>query len=251
MLNGFLRFARANTIALIALFIALGGTTFAATGFPRNSIGAKQLKKNAVTNPKIKRNAVTGAKIANNSVTGADVLESSLGRVPSATNATHATTADNATTVGGASVNTLSIGRSTSSTDASGTGTSCDPNTTAFVDCGTVAMTLPRSARVLILADAAFDGSNSFGNRGDCQITVDGARIGGLLSAGSVNVNTTTGTVLIGPGYNANTQDGIALNAVTGVLTAGAHSFALQCNQAGGSIEFSETYVSAVMLGAG
>jgi hypothetical protein len=36
MLTGFLRFARANTIALIALFIALGGTTFAATGFPRN-----------------------------------------------------------------------------------------------------------------------------------------------------------------------------------------------------------------------
>jgi hypothetical protein len=87
MTKGFLRFLRGNTLALLALFIALGGTTYAATALPKNSVGAKQLKKNAVTNPKIANGAVTGAKIANNSVKGADVLESSLGNVPSATNA--------------------------------------------------------------------------------------------------------------------------------------------------------------------
>jgi hypothetical protein len=111
MTKGFLRFLRGNTLALLALFIALGGTTYAATALPTNSVGAKQLKKNAVTNPKIKNGAVTGAKIANNSVKGADVLESSLGQVPSsasavnatnATNATHATTANTAAPSGAA-----------------------------------------------------------------------------------------------------------------------------------------------------
>jgi hypothetical protein len=95
MPRGFVRFLRGNTIALLALFIALGGTTYAATALPANSVGAKQLKKNAVINKKIKANAVTGAKVKNNSLTGADVLESSLAKVPSAANA------DNATQLGG------------------------------------------------------------------------------------------------------------------------------------------------------
>lgn len=76
------RFLRQNAIALLALFIALGGTTFAAANaLPRNSVGVKQLKKNAVTSVKIK----------NGNVTGADVNEATLGIVP---NAGHATTAD-------------------------------------------------------------------------------------------------------------------------------------------------------------
>lgn len=89
MTRGFGRFLRQNAIALLALFIALGGTTYAASTIvlPKNSVGTKQLKKNAVTSVKIK----------NNQVTGADVKESSLGKVPSAANADHATSADSAT----------------------------------------------------------------------------------------------------------------------------------------------------------
>lgn len=88
MTRGFGRFLRQNTIAMLALFIALSGTTFAASmALPKNSVGTKQLKNNAVTSPKIK----------NDQVTGADVRESSLGKVPSAANADHATAADNAT----------------------------------------------------------------------------------------------------------------------------------------------------------
>ena len=87
MTRRFTRFLRRNTIALLALFIALGGTTYAATALPKNSVGPKQLRKNAVTNKKIAKNAVTGAKVKNDSLTGADVLESSLGQVPSAASA--------------------------------------------------------------------------------------------------------------------------------------------------------------------
>jgi hypothetical protein len=82
----------AMVIACVALTVALGGTSYAAVSLPRNSVGTKQLK----------RNAVTSIKIKNNSVTGADVLESSLGRVRSATSAVNATNATTATTAASA-----------------------------------------------------------------------------------------------------------------------------------------------------
>lgn len=71
----------ANVVATLALFVALGGASYAATQLPKNSVGAKQLRKNAVTAAKIKNRAVTGAKI--------DVR--SIGTVPSAA---HAAAAD-------------------------------------------------------------------------------------------------------------------------------------------------------------
>jgi hypothetical protein len=83
-------------IAYLALFVALGGSAYAVTKLPKNSVGPKQLKANAVTAAKIKNGAVTGAKIAANTVTGANVDESTLGRVPSAASAESATTAGHA-----------------------------------------------------------------------------------------------------------------------------------------------------------
>jgi hypothetical protein len=41
-------------VALLALFVALGGTSYAALKLPKNSVGAKQLKRNSVTSPKVK-----------------------------------------------------------------------------------------------------------------------------------------------------------------------------------------------------
>ena len=66
MARRLLYFMRGNAIALLALFIALGGTTYAATKYPANIIGAKQLKKNAVTGVKIKSNAVSIIAVENN-----------------------------------------------------------------------------------------------------------------------------------------------------------------------------------------
>jgi hypothetical protein len=69
-------------VALIALFVALGGSSYAAVTLAKNSVGSKQLKKNAVTTPKIKNGAVTAGKINPAGLT-----------VP---NATHASSADSA-----------------------------------------------------------------------------------------------------------------------------------------------------------
>lgn len=69
-------------IAIIALFVALGGSAYAA-----KKIGSNEIKANAITTGKIKKNAITTAKIKKEAVTGAKIKESSLGPVPNATNA--------------------------------------------------------------------------------------------------------------------------------------------------------------------
>lgn len=79
------RHLRSNIYGLLALFVALGGTSWAAMHLPKNSVGSKQIKKNAVTAAKIKAGAVTGAKVKANSLTGASIDESTLGTVPDAT----------------------------------------------------------------------------------------------------------------------------------------------------------------------
>ena len=52
----------ALVISLIALFVALGGTTYAAVSLPKNSVGTKQLKNGAVTRKKINRKTITALK---------------------------------------------------------------------------------------------------------------------------------------------------------------------------------------------
>ena len=44
----------ANVMATIAVFIALGGSAYAATQLAKNSVGPKQLKANAVSGEKVK-----------------------------------------------------------------------------------------------------------------------------------------------------------------------------------------------------
>src|SRR5689334_7142756 len=46
-------FARRHGVALLALFVALGGTSYAAIKLPAASVGTKQLKNSAVTLPKV------------------------------------------------------------------------------------------------------------------------------------------------------------------------------------------------------
>jgi hypothetical protein len=75
------RMTFANVVSCIALFVALGGASYAATQLPKNSVGSKQLKKNAVTAAKIKNGAVTGAKIKTSSL-GTVPNASSLGGLP-------------------------------------------------------------------------------------------------------------------------------------------------------------------------
>ncbi len=60
-MNKLLGFARTNAIALAALFIALGGTSYAAFSLPARSVGTKQLRNGAVTPAKLNGKDIAGS----------------------------------------------------------------------------------------------------------------------------------------------------------------------------------------------
>jgi len=72
----------AMVVAMIALIVALGGTSYAATKLAKNSVGEKQIKKNAVTTTKIKANAITSAKVKDRSLVARDFQVDSLPKGP-------------------------------------------------------------------------------------------------------------------------------------------------------------------------
>lgn len=63
----------ANVLSCVALFVALGGTAFAAMKLQPGQVKAVNIAKQAVTNAKIKREAVTSGKIKNGTVNALDI----------------------------------------------------------------------------------------------------------------------------------------------------------------------------------
>jgi len=59
-----LNYIRRHHIGIIALFVALGGTSYAATQLAPNSVGTKQIRPGAVTSTSIHNGAVTPAKLS-------------------------------------------------------------------------------------------------------------------------------------------------------------------------------------------
>src|SRR4051812_26982597 len=49
-----LRHVRRNVVSYVALFVALGGTSYAAVRLPSNSVGPLQITKNAITSSKVR-----------------------------------------------------------------------------------------------------------------------------------------------------------------------------------------------------
>lgn len=54
------RHLKQNVVAYLALFVALGGTSYAAISIPRNSVGAKQLRNHSIDPVKLDRKAFGG-----------------------------------------------------------------------------------------------------------------------------------------------------------------------------------------------
>src|SRR4051794_3695956 len=69
----------ANVVSMLALFVALGGVSYAALKLPKNSVGSKQIRANAVKSAKIKAGAVGNGKLRADAVTGDKVLDGSIG----------------------------------------------------------------------------------------------------------------------------------------------------------------------------
>jgi hypothetical protein len=54
---------RGNLIGYLALFCALGGTSYAAISIPRNSIGTPQLRNGAITRAKLSSRSIAGSVV--------------------------------------------------------------------------------------------------------------------------------------------------------------------------------------------
>jgi hypothetical protein len=79
-------------VAVLALFVALGGTALAkalitGSDIKNGSLTGANIKKGSLTGANIKKGSLTGANIKNGSLTGAQINASSLSKVPSAANA--------------------------------------------------------------------------------------------------------------------------------------------------------------------
>jgi hypothetical protein len=60
-MNKALSFMRGNAIAIAALFIALGGTSYAVVSVPAGSVGSKQLRNGSVTPVKLDSGLIGGS----------------------------------------------------------------------------------------------------------------------------------------------------------------------------------------------
>lgn len=81
----------AMAVALLALFVALGGSSYAAL-----KINSRQIVNNSVRSKDLRNNDVRSRDVRNNGLTGTDINEDTLGTVPNATAAGSAGTAANA-----------------------------------------------------------------------------------------------------------------------------------------------------------
>ena len=70
------RFTYANVAASMALFVALGGTSYAVATLPRNSVGPKQMRANSVGVSEIRRGAVRSSELRDRSIRLRDIAKS-------------------------------------------------------------------------------------------------------------------------------------------------------------------------------
>ena len=210
-----LRFLRDNAIALVALFVALGGTTIAATQIGKNQVTSASIKDGQVKARDLHKRAVRGSKV--------------VGSVPRAANAD---------AVGGVARADLNRGRmSTDSTCAL---------SKEFVACVAAEVTTPASQRLLVLG-AGDVGSNVSGTSNqytECKLQVDDVDVGLAQTVG-------IGSSGLG-GSSLFPQFVVALNGVTEPLAAGAHKLELECrNTLGNNNVVFVSQVSAVGIGSG
>ncbi len=82
----------ALVIALVALFVSVGGVGYAAATIgsaqiKNNSVRSKDIRNNDVRGSDVRTGTLEGSDLKDNGLTGTDVVESTLGTVPSANSA--------------------------------------------------------------------------------------------------------------------------------------------------------------------
>jgi hypothetical protein len=71
----------ANVVSLVALFVALGGTSY---GLATGAIGSREIKDNSVRGKDVRDRTITHRDVRRNGLGGSSIRESRLGKVPRA-----------------------------------------------------------------------------------------------------------------------------------------------------------------------
>jgi len=229
----------ALVISLLALLVALGGTTYAATSLPKNSVGTAQIKNGAVTKTKINKKTIAALK-GNRGPQG-----------PPGLNGTNGTNGSNGTNGTNGQPGPPGIAFVTSTVAASETTTSTTPTDLATPG-PSVTVTVPASGLIEVFAEVEINGGASTGvvtleedgsvlqgqsfNCGIASLT------GGILD-GTASSSAPTGTA---PGQcNGNATGG---GPPSGLLvfhtTPGVHTYKLVYWTNGGTVFFSKRTLS-------
>jgi hypothetical protein len=218
-------------VAGVALIIALAGTAMAAPTAIKSILNKKEKKQ--VKN--ISKNQVNAL------APGLSVKHA--GTAGSADAAKRADTAANADAVGGQPLANIATARSDPST-----GGVCDPSSTTFVGCASVDVTLPHEGRVLLIGTGAQYAFNAGVTQGSCRMTVDaGAQGGSFITVG----NQTDASAGVTGAANRGYARGFSTTMVTDPVSAGPHTFGLECNESDADVEFENAQISAAVLGSG
>jgi hypothetical protein len=219
-------------IACIALAVALSGTSYAALVLPANSVGSKQLKNRSIQRIDIGRKTIASLRgqrgpqgpaglqgvQGTQGVQGAQGIQGIQGN--------QGVQGDVGPT----------FGRSATAAEI------CPPGSTTFIVCAsTGAITLPVGGRVLLIGTASWDHSSGLTatNRGSCRLRVDGTT--------SVGPTPRFGEDTLTHGINS--DGSVAASGVTSPLSAGPHTFTIDCNRTAGAVVLSQATISAVLLG--
>jgi|GEM_PF-2481773 len=213
------RLTFANIVALIALFVALGGTVYAA-----NKINGKNIKKNSIPGNRIKKGTLTGTQ----------VKSSTLGTVPSATNASNAATLNGQPSSAFLASNGVRA-------DGEAISKPIDNFTTAsYTDIVAKSFTAPSAGVVFVTGSVATEADNSLAEEGELQfrLTVDGTAVSQNNNfAHSISTNT-----------KVNMEDNSGTTSIVTPISAGSHTVALQARETGGGDFIEGREVSAIFV---
>jgi hypothetical protein len=188
----------AFVISLIALFVALGGTTYAATSLPKNSVGTKQLKNGAVTKGKINKKTISALRGSRGPVGPAGPKGATGSQGPSGPKGSTGSPGADGTAVAYARVlddgtvdSAQSKGIVSANVSHPGTGIYCfsglsftphnavgsaqhtEDNLSAFVNNGTVYASCPGTSQVSVVLLADGGSSGDFAQDGPFMIAIN------------------------------------------------------------------------------
>ena len=197
---------------MVALFVALGGASYAAVKIPKNSVGAAQIKKNAVTSAKVKDRSLLAKDFK-------------AGQIPAgAKGETGATGPAGPTASAYASNN---INPNTSLTPGGVNFTVLD---TTAPDAGSGTMTITTRSRVVADASVSlFKGTGAWNAAADVDCQIQAASLSGTVSIGQIARTTLTTTVAGGAVYAEASLSG----AIS--LDPGEYGFRVLCQQNNGT----------------